>query len=103
MINYLNILSMNAQKAVDGVLSVATGSIEERIAFWIVALTQQGGSEITLTCRQKDLYSIFGVQRSSFIATLDRMKSRGLIDFTQNEIKIHSRRDLIDILHSHID
>lgn len=102
MINYLNILSMNAQKAVDGVLSVATGSIEERIAFWIVALTQQGGSDITLTCRQKDLYSIFGVQRSSFISTLENMKSRGLIDYTQNEIKIHSRRELIDILHSHI-
>ena len=102
MINYLNILSMNAQKAVDGVLSVATGSIEERIAFWIVALTQHGGTDITLTCRQKDLYSIFGVQRSSFISTLENMKSRGLIDYTQNEIKIHSRRDLIEILHSHI-
>lgn len=103
LINYLNLLSMNAQKAVDGVLSVATGSLEERIAFWIVALTQQGGTDITLSCRQKDLYSLFGVQRSSFISTLDEMKSRGLIDYTQNEIKVNSRRELIEILHSHID
>ena len=33
LINYLNMLSMNAQKAVDGILSIATGSLEELIAF----------------------------------------------------------------------
>lgn len=103
LINYLNMLSTNAQKAVDGVLSIAAGSIEERIAFWIVALTQRGGTDITMTCRQRDLYSLFGVQRSSFIATLDSMKSRGLIDYSSTEIKVHNRRNLIDILHSNVE
>lgn len=103
LFNFLNILSMNAQKAVDGVLSVATGSLEERIAFWIVALTQRGGTDIKLVCRQRDLYSVFGVQRSSFISTLDRMRDRGIIDYSQNEIVIHDRRDLLDILHSHVE
>ncbi|MDE6199360.1 MAG: Crp/Fnr family transcriptional regulator [Muribaculaceae bacterium] len=103
LINYLNLLSMNAQKAVDGILSIATGSLEERIAFWIVALTQRAGTDITMTCRQRDLYSLFGVQRSSFISTLDNMKSRGLIDYSQTEIKVHDRRELIDILHSTVE
>ncbi|MDE5657631.1 MAG: Crp/Fnr family transcriptional regulator [Muribaculaceae bacterium] len=103
LINYLNLLSMNAQKAVDGILSIATGSLEERIAFWIVALTQRGGSDITMTCRQRDLYSLFGVQRSSFISTLDDMKARGLIDYSQTEIRVRNRRDLIDILHSTVE
>lgn len=103
LINYLNLLAMNAQKAVDGVLSIATGSLEERIAFWIVALTQKGGKDIVMTCRQRDLYSLFGVQRSSFIATLDGMKSKGLIDYSSTEIKVNNRRDLIEILHSPID
>ena len=103
LINYLNILSMNAQKAVDGILSIATGSLEERIAFWIVALTQPGGTDIAMTCRQRDLYSVFGVQRSSFIATLDDMKSRGLIDYTSGEITVHDRRELIDLLHSNVE
>lgn len=103
LINYLNILSMNAQKAVDGILSIATGSLEERIAFWIVALTQPGGTDITMTCRQRDLYSVFGVQRSSFIATLDDMKSRGLIDYTSGEITVRDRRELIDLLHSNVE
>ncbi len=103
LINYLNLLSMNAQKAVDGILSIATGSLEERIAFWIVALTQRGGTDITMTCRQRDLYSLFGVQRSSFISTLDDMKARGLIDYSQTEIRVRNRRGLIDILHSSVE
>lgn len=98
LFNFLNALSMNAQKAVDGVLAVTTGSLEERIAFWIIALTQRGGTDIVLSCRQRDLYSLFGVQRSSFMATLDGMKSRGLIDYNQQEIRIVSRTDLLELL-----
>lgn len=98
LFNYLNLLSMNAQKAVDGVLAVATGSLEERIAFWVVALTQRGGHDITLTARHRDLYSLFGVQRSSFMATLENMKSHGVIDYIQNEIRVIDRRALIDLI-----
>lgn len=100
LFNFLNILSMNAQKAIDGVLALTTGSLEERIAFWIVALTQRGGTDIVLSCRQRDLYALFGVQRTSFISTLENMKSRGLIEYDQNEIRINSRRDLLDMLTS---
>lgn len=101
--NYLNRLSMNAQKAIDGVLAVATGSLEERIAFWIVAMTQVGATDVRLVCRQRDLYALFGVQRSSFIATLDDMKSRGLLNYTSNEISVNDRKAVIEILHSKID
>lgn len=100
LFNYLNYVSMNAQKAVQGVLAVAAGSLEERIAFWIVALTQPDGTDITMACRHRDLYSIFGVQRSSFIATLDSMRGRGIIEYTPSEIRILSRRDLLALLTS---
>lgn len=98
MFNFLNILSMNAQKSIDGILSLTTGSLEERIAFWITALTQRGGTDIVLSCKQRDLYALFGVQRTSFIATLDSMKQRGIIDYDQNEIRVISRRSLLEIL-----
>lgn len=103
LINFLNILSMNAQKAVDGVLAVATGNLEERIAFWIVALTQRGAKDITLCCRQRDLYALFGVQRSSFISTLDSMKAKGIIDYTSSEIRISDRTALVKILLTHVE
>lgn len=101
MLNFLNMLSVNAQKSVDGVLALTTGSMEERIAFWIVALTQPAASDIVLSCRQRDLYSFFGVQRSSFIATLDAMKASGLIDYQGNEIRVNSRRSMFDLLSKH--
>lgn len=100
LFNYLNTLSMNAQKATQGILAVTTGNLEERIAFWIVALTQRRGHDIALTCRQRDLYSLFGVQRTSFIATLDSMRERGIITYDQNEIRINSRQELLEILNS---
>ena len=100
LFNFLNTLSMNAQKAIDGILAVTTGSLEERIAFWIIALTQRGGSEITLSCKQRDLYALFGVQRTSFLSTLENMRTRGLIEYDQNEIRVNSRRELLDILSS---
>lgn len=98
LFNFLNILSMNAQKAVDGVLALTNGSLEERIAFWIVALTQRSGKDVTLTCRQRDLYSLFGVPRSSLVNALDNMKEKGLIDYKPGEIRVKSRKDLLSIL-----
>ena len=96
--NFLNRLSMNAQKSIEGVLSLTTGSLERRIAFWIVALTQPSGKDIVLECRHKDLYALFGVQRTSFMSTLDAMKEEGLIDYTANQISITSRRALVEKL-----
>lgn len=103
LFNFLNILSMNAQKAVVGILALTTGSIEERIALWITALSQPSGKDIVLTCRQRDLYSFFGVQRTSFIRALENMRDRGMIDFTGSEIKVLSRRDLVALLHLYAD
>lgn len=98
LFNYLNYISTNAQKAIDGVLALTSGSLEERIAFWIIALTQRDAKDVTLACRQRDLYTLFGVQRSSFISTLDSMKERGLIDYTPTEIRVISRNDLRSVL-----
>lgn len=96
--NYFNYISTNAQKAVDGVIAVTSGSLEERIAFWIIALTQRDATDIVLTCRQRALYTFFGVQRSSFISTLDSMKEKGIIDYSTNEIRVISRRALRSLL-----
>lgn len=98
LFNFLNTLSVNAQKAIDGVLAVAAGSLEERIAFWIIALTQRGGTDVKLVGRQRDLYSLFGVQRTSFISTLESMRERGIIEYDQHEIRVKSRRTLLGML-----
>lgn len=96
--NLLNRLSMNAQKAIDGVLALTTGSLERRIAFWIIALTQPSATEIVLECKYRDLYSLFGVQRTSFITTLEGMRDNGLIAYNNNSINIISHRKLLEML-----
>lgn len=98
LFNYLNMLSTNAQKAIDGVIALTTGSLEERIAFWIIALTQLGSTDIVLQARHRDLYALFGVQRTSFIAALDSLAAQGVISYTQNEITVLSRRGLRSVL-----
>lgn len=96
--NYLNMLSTNAQKAVDGIIALTSGSLEERIAYWIIALTQLGSDDIVFSARQRDLYTLFNVQRSSFIATLDSLKERGIIEYGNTEIRVLSRRALRSVL-----
>ena len=98
LFNYLNYLSMNAQKCVEGVLSLSTGSIEERIALWVVAMTQPGATDITLACRQRDMYAVFGVQRSSFIAALERLREHDIIDYSPGEIRVLDRKAMLAVM-----
>ncbi len=98
LFNYLNILSMNAQLAVDGVLSLTSGSIERRIAYWIIALTQSNARSITLQCRQRDMYTVFGVPRQSLIAALDNLVARNIIAYSPREISVLDRRALASLL-----
>lgn len=100
LFNYLNILSMNAQKATHGILAITTGDLEERIAVWILALTQRRSTDITLACRQRSLYSLFGVQRTSLKATLESLQERDIITYSSSEIRVKSRQSLSDILHN---
>ncbi|MCM1450247.1 MAG: Crp/Fnr family transcriptional regulator [Clostridiales bacterium] len=99
--NYLNLLSMNAQRGVNGILSFTTGSLDERLAYWVIALTQTTGTDISLICRQRDLYLLFGVQRSSFMATLDSMAERGLLTYEPGIIHFKNRSKLLDLLLHH--
>ncbi len=98
LFNYLNYLSMNAQKCIEGILSLSTGSVEERIALWVITTTQPGSFDVTLSCRQRDMYSVFGVQRSSFIAALDRLKAKGIIDYVPGEIRVLDRRAILSVM-----
>ena len=98
LFNYLNLLSAGAQAKIDGIIALTDGSLEERIAYWIVALTQRSGTDIVLSCRQRDLYSMFGVQRSAFYAVLDSLRERGIITYTPTEIRPVSRRALTGLL-----
>ncbi|MEG0010567.1 MAG: Crp/Fnr family transcriptional regulator [Muribaculaceae bacterium] len=100
LFNLLNTLSRNSQKVIQGILSLSTGTLTERIALFVIALTQKGGTDIHITYKQKDFCTLLGVQRSSFISTLAKLQDDGIINYTQSEIQITSRERMLDILHS---
>ncbi len=104
LFNYLNVLSMNAQKGIEGILSLTTAAVDQRIAFWISALTQTGGTDIKLVCRRRDLCSLFSMQRSAFDAALAEMAQKGLITYDNKELNVVDRKNLLALLEtSHED
>jgi DNA-binding PadR family transcriptional regulator len=72
--------------------------LEQRLAYWIVALTQINGKDIVLECRQKDMYTVFGVPRQSLIAALDNLQKQGIIEYSPQMIKVLDRRSLVELL-----
>jgi len=103
MYNLLNYLSMNAQKSIEGILAISSGSIEERLAVWIVSLTQPTARDITITCKQRDLYVMLGVQRSSYMAALEHLVKAGAISYQPGEIKVQDRRIMLSIMRNGIE
>lgn len=102
LINYLNMLAARGQNTYTGIMAVTSGSLEERLAVWILCLTQPTATDIVIQCKQRDLYSMFGVQRSSFMNALESLRERELIDFNANEIMVHERRALSNLITSSI-
>lgn len=98
LFNILNLISVKAQNAMDGILAITSGRLAERIAYWVVSLTQKGATDIVLSAKIRDLYTLFGVQRSSFFATLDEMTEQGLITYNNSEITFSSRKELLELL-----
>lgn len=98
--NYLNTLSVNAQKSVEGILSLTDGSLEKRIAFWVSTLSRPESKDIVLECRTRDLCNLFAVPRSIFESTLNEMQTRGLLTHTPRQINILDRRSIVSILDS---
>lgn len=101
MFNFLNLLSMNAQKAVEGILAVSTGDVAERIAFWISALTQPRSFDIKMECRQRDLVALFGVPRTTMREVLEDMRRKDLIRYTTYGIDVVDRQRLLGLLSNH--
>ncbi len=98
LINALNMLSRRSQKTVESFLALSSGAMKEKLALWILSVTQPKADSVKVICKQKDLYSIFGVQRSIFINALEELKAEGVIDYMPREIKILERDKLRDIL-----
>ena len=104
LFNFINTLSVDAQKGIGGLMSLTTADVAQRIAYWISALPQNSGTDIVLTCRRRDLCSLFSVQRNTFDSALEGLASKGILEYDTRELRILDRRKLLALLEtSHED
>lgn len=97
LFNILNYLSSGSQRNTSSSLSVTDGSVIERLATLVDALTQVGATDITLNYKQKDLCSLLGTQRTTLISTFDRLRDEGVLDYDSNFLTILDRQRLMEM------
>lgn len=100
LFNMLNYLSRNSQTPMEAVLSLTSGSVAERLAFWTTSLTYKGATDIVINSKHKDMYTMLGIQRSSFMSTLDQLKDAGYLDYTNSEIFINNRERMYELMNT---
>jgi CRP-like cAMP-binding protein len=91
LINMLNITSYRSQRSLDSFSYLTSGDMKEKLANWILNFTNRKGENIRIVCKQKDLYTFFGVQRTVFMHALNELKQNNVIDYNMKEIMIQNR------------
>lgn len=99
LFNILNYLSSGSQRNTSAALSIKDGSVMERLAMIIDVLTVTGATDVTLRYKQKDLCSLLGTQRTTLIASLDRLSDEDILDYDSNELRILDQQRLADYIH----
>lgn len=91
LFNILNYLSSGSQRGISSMLTVRDGSVVERLSMLIDGLTVAGATDVVLKYKQKDLCTLLGTQRTTLIATLDKLQEQGILEYDSNELTILKR------------
>ena len=97
LFNILNYLSSGSQRTVQLPLAVNDGSVAERLAMLVDALSISGATDIGLHFKQKDLCTLLGTQRTTLVSTLDKLSDQGILDYNSNELSILDLRALFNV------
>ncbi|MBR5169941.1 MAG: Crp/Fnr family transcriptional regulator [Muribaculaceae bacterium] len=96
LFNILNYLSTGSQRSMSSVISLKNGSVAERLAMIVDTLAVVNASDITLHYKQRDLCALLGTQRTTLVATLDKLSDLEIIDYDSNVMHILDLRRLLE-------
>ena len=99
LFNILNYLSSGSQRNTASILAVKEGSVIERLAMIVEALTVAGATDVTVRFKQKDLCVLLGTQRTTLIASLDKLADEGILEYSSNELRILNSPRLAEFIH----
>ncbi len=97
LFNILNYLSSGSQRCASITLGTKDGSVAERLSMLIESLVIHGATSVRLRFKQKDLCALLGTQRTTLIATLDRLAENGILTYDSNELSILDNQVLSDM------
>lgn len=98
LFNILNYLSSASQRSVSSATAITDGSVAERLASLIDTLAISGSTDIMLTYKQKDLCTLLGTQRTTLIATLDKLSDDGIVEYGSSTLKVLDQSRLVESL-----
>ena len=98
LFNILNYLSSGSQRSMSSILATRDGSVMERLAMLVDALSITGATDVTLRFKQKDLCALLGTQRTTLIASLDKLSDEEILDYDSNELHILDQQRLVDLI-----
>lgn len=99
LFNILNYLSSGSQRTLASILATRDGSIVERLAMLVDALTVAGATDVMLRFKQKDLCALLGTQRTTLIASLEKLSDEDILDYDSNELRVLDQQRLGDLIH----
>ncbi len=98
LFNILNYLSSAGQRSISSTMAIADGSVTERLATLIDTLVVNGATDIMLSYKQKDLCSLLGTQRTTLVATLDKLSDDGIVEYDSGNLRILDLPRLVEII-----
>lgn len=98
LFNILNYLSSGSQHSISTSLSIRDGSVAERLAMFVDSLVVNGATDVMLKFKQKDLCTLLGTQRTTLVATLDKLAEQEIIEYDSNVLRVLDYYQLIDLL-----
>jgi len=98
LFNILNYLSSGSQRSTTSALAASDGSVSERLAMLLDTLMVPGATDLEISYKQKDLCNLLGTQRTTLVATLDRLSDEDVIEYDSGCMKIIDQSKLIEII-----
>lgn len=96
MLNYLNYLSWHSQRPIQALRLVNDGSLKEILAQWLLAMTGNESVNIRIIGKIEDVSKATNIDEKKLRESLSELRNKGILDYDNSLIRIHSRRELID-------
>lgn len=98
LFNILNYLSSGSQRSASSALAVCDGSVAERLATLLDTLVVPGATDVELTYKQKDLCYLLGTQRTTLVATFDRLCDEDIIEYDSGRMRLLDQSKLLEVI-----